>query len=211
MHDPMTVAFDIPCFWHRKPKDGYRDVFITIWHVDPETDGSDDSCGWTFPNFTEEEVAKIKKLIKDEESISYELGMSGQPPTPFDLIYWAWSCVSWMYGRRRDITHRELMEIHSLASNPADNLRHYCNPVDMERIVFCVARCYKRIHRPWYRHPKWHVHHWRIQIHPLQKLRRMFDRCEGCGKRFTYGYAPFATGERLYHRECHPSGKPKIK
>lgn len=49
MHDPMTVAFEIKYPWKNGrltdlfPK-GYRDPFITIWHVDPEKDGSDDSC-----------------------------------------------------------------------------------------------------------------------------------------------------------------------
>lgn len=49
MHDPMTVAFDIaiPKFW-RKKKFGIRGriELVTIWHVDPEKDGSDDSCDW---------------------------------------------------------------------------------------------------------------------------------------------------------------------
>ncbi len=34
MHDPMTVAFSI------------RFLGITIWHVDPEKRGDDDSCDW---------------------------------------------------------------------------------------------------------------------------------------------------------------------
>ena len=54
MHDPMTVAFEVKYPWRDKssgttklfPK-GYRRTFITVWHVDPETDGSDDSCGWS--------------------------------------------------------------------------------------------------------------------------------------------------------------------
>src|SRR5438270_11469354 len=49
MHDPMTVAFEIRSPIKRKsnlwPK-GYRKSLITIWHVDPETDGTDDSCDW---------------------------------------------------------------------------------------------------------------------------------------------------------------------
>jgi hypothetical protein len=31
---------------------------------------------------------------------------------------------------------------------------------------------------------RWHVHHWRIQVHPLQQLRRWaLTRCEWCGGR----------------------------
>lgn len=33
---------------------------------------------------------------------------------------------------------------------------------------------------------RFHVHHWRLQIHPLQQLRRrLFTRCEVCGGRST--------------------------
>ncbi len=52
MHDPMTVAFEIKYPWrkHRNPKhpweENYRGTLVTIWHVDPEADGTDDSCGW---------------------------------------------------------------------------------------------------------------------------------------------------------------------
>ncbi len=51
MHDPLTVCFDIKYPWRGKPTKfspkGYRDTFITIWHKDPCTDGSDDSCDWS--------------------------------------------------------------------------------------------------------------------------------------------------------------------
>jgi hypothetical protein len=49
MFDPMTIAHEIKYPWKRKSEffpDAYRDCFITIWHKDPCTDGSDDSCDW---------------------------------------------------------------------------------------------------------------------------------------------------------------------
>lgn len=52
MHDPLTVAFEIKYPWRTPtpvPKlwpHGYRRTFITIWHKDPERDGTDDSCDW---------------------------------------------------------------------------------------------------------------------------------------------------------------------
>jgi hypothetical protein len=61
----------------------------------------------------------------------------------------------------------------------------------------------------------WHVHHWRIQIRSVQRLRRwLFERCELCGHRYPYGYAPvshqwdqppgrwFRMQRRAYHHEC---------
>lgn len=68
-----------------------------------------------------------------------------------------------------------------------------------------------RFHGRW----KLHVHHWKIQIHPLQHLHRwLFERCTECGRRYPYGYAPVSHqwGEprgrwwhvtrRAYHHEC---------
>jgi hypothetical protein len=113
MHDPMTVAFDIRYPWLGKPcklfPDGYRDTFITIWHVDPEKDGDESSC-WRDHHFR-------------------------------------WT--GW----------------------------------------------------------RWHFWHWKIQIHPLQNLKRwLFSRCAGCGKGFSWGYCPVLTGEdRLFHHECYSS------
>lgn len=46
MHDPMTVAFDIRNPFVRPDKHGYRPPLVTVWHVDPETDHTDDSCDW---------------------------------------------------------------------------------------------------------------------------------------------------------------------
>lgn len=48
MHDPMTGAFEIKYPWLSQWPDGtpYRPTFVTIWHVDPEKGGSDDSCDW---------------------------------------------------------------------------------------------------------------------------------------------------------------------
>ena len=44
MHDPWTLAHKIKSPF--KNKSGYRNSLISIWHVDPETDGTDNSCGW---------------------------------------------------------------------------------------------------------------------------------------------------------------------
>lgn len=46
MHDPSSVAFDIKYPWRAYPDSDYRESFITVWHEDPELDGTDDSCDW---------------------------------------------------------------------------------------------------------------------------------------------------------------------
>lgn len=57
MYDPLTVAHEVKIFGR---------LFITIWHVDSETDGTDDSCGWAFANLDDEEKAYAEYLITDE-------------------------------------------------------------------------------------------------------------------------------------------------
>ena len=61
---------------------------------------------------------------------------------------------------------------------------------------------------------KWHIHHWHIQIMPLQGLRaRLFDRCQECGRKGRpnvshqwdgkrLGWWKFKSREGLYHHEC---------
>lgn len=69
---------------------------------------------------------------------------------------------------------------------------------------------------PWSSKWQWHVHHWKIQIHPLQHLRRRaLTRCEWCGGKSRKGdYVNISHqwdrdkgkwwhGERgLFHQDC---------
>lgn len=69
---------------------------------------------------------------------------------------------------------------------------------------------HSKMKRAW----KWHVHHWHLQVHPLQGLRaRLFDRCELCGRKgrpnISYqwdgkrlGWWKFRSRPGLYHMEC---------
>lgn len=59
---------------------------------------------------------------------------------------------------------------------------------------------------------RWHVHHWRIQVHMVQRIRRaLLTRCEECGRKGSPNHSfqwdsertPLWKGEKgLYHREC---------
>lgn len=72
MHDPRTVAFNIQSPFRNKPNKlwpkGYRRSLITIWHVDPEKDHSDDSCGWFLRprHLSELDKTLAKNLITNE-------------------------------------------------------------------------------------------------------------------------------------------------
>jgi len=234
MHDPMTVAFEIRVPWYRTVKMGgektwrHRPSLITIWHVDPEVCGDDDSCGWTWPKATQADRDLAKDLAKQE--FEYWLGKYGQhatggvPFSAYEIIWWGWQVLA---NRRRRtaavLSASELRTILNLAANPHDNIRRLVAgalTIDgMEAFFLCVDRLYRAHHRPWWKHPKWHVRHWSLQIHPWQTFRRWtFSRCAGCGKRFAWGYCPVSTSwdkprprwfrseVGSYHSECAPGG-----
>ena len=86
---------------------------------------------------------------------------------------------------------------------------------DVERFFYLVGRQVKDQTRRWWQHPRWHVRHWQLQIHPINTLKRwLFSRCCRCGKRFSWGYSPvtgqwnnpgpgwFTGEENVYHSDC---------
>lgn len=237
MHDPSTVAFEIRSPIRRKSdffKNGYRAPLVTIWHEDPlDFEGkrgcrSDDSCGWFRPPYTEEQEERIKKLGRQQYSTIWgkqHAAREGKDyayvcyePSCYDAIYWTWRAINhsekrqgaWQYGVR--LTARELQEIFELSSNPVDNLRVSLWSVKDEDTAadwfMLVYRCWQRFNRPWYRHPRWHFWHWRLQVHPLQKLmRRLLTRCEACGRLFGWSESPVGlmSGDAVWHSRCFPS------
>lgn len=125
----------------------------------------------------------------------------------------------WSHPR---LTPAELADARRLIEDPHDNIRHWFPGCTTEDAVWRVARIYvihKRLGRRWWQHPRWHIHHWRITIHPLVDFRRWaWSRCAGCGGRFTWGYAPttnqwhskgpqwFRGDTDVWHSECRGSG-----
>lgn len=182
MHDPMTVAFTIKN-WLLPAKElsrghKYRPALVTIWHLDPEHGGDEDSCDW---------FGNKRKLNKREQALSDAIGelshvLGNEPFYPHPRLYGA---IPTDYS----------------GDTPIAGLR--------------------RARREWGRrrfrlHPRWHVWHWKIRIHPVQHFKRWaFSRCHECGARFGWGYAPvsgnwygrgpgwFRNAEHVYHAECH--------
>ena len=219
MHDPMTVAFDIRAPWKRR---GYRPTLVTVWHVDPCRDGSDDSCGWSYVKAGNALREQVRKLGQDEQS--FINGKHGYAMQPAELVFEVWQTIGARIFKRsrrggRGLTHRELVYVLNLANNPGDNLRYSCGDATtkegMGNLFVTVLRCYLTFHRKWWQHPRWHVHHWRIQIPAIQALKRWaFSKCAGCGGRFTFGYCPtshnwdstgplwFRSETGMFHSEC---------
>ncbi len=204
MHDPLTQAFSVG-------------RWLTIWHRDPLRFENkicrrdDDSCGWFTPPYSQAQRDAIKKLsgqqygeifakqVAEREEKSYAYICN--EPDCHSAIYWSWRAIKhlyrphgvWQWGCK--LTASEKEHIYSLATCPVDNLLHVFREVKDEmtfgRFFFLVFAAYIRHARPWYRHPRWHVWHWRIQIHPIQQFKRWaFSRCGTCGNRFSWGYSP---------------------
>jgi hypothetical protein len=230
MHDPQTVAFDI------------KYPAVTIWHVDPETDGSDDSCGW-FQRARHGDPAVLKRIEREFEFMwdcdrtcwfDKRNGLPQCSTIAITLEMFRRAARAFYDGRRFDqhgwkgsdrLMRRRIVDILAFAENPLDSMRPFIeqvygpstDPRD-ERIRDAAATiygCLLRWTRPWYRHPRWHVWHWRIQVRSVQAFKRWaFSRCSECGRRFTWGYAPtsgnwdsegprwFRGEPGVYHSEC---------
>lgn len=218
MHDPMSVAHEIN--WPWRNKFGNRNPIITIWHVDPETDGSDDSCGWFSPPPSNEEKEKVIKLAKVQfdqifsrtvaliQDKSYAYVCYDQDC--YGMIYWSWRALKamgkngWQYGKR--LSTEELNEIYCLATNPVDNFQNHkiTNVQQFEDTFLLIWRAFRRFNRKWYQHPRWHIWHWKIQIIPLRNFkRRYWDKCCKCGKRGFKGpaYSDW-NGTRTWCHKC---------
>lgn len=242
MHDPCTQAFEIKWPFGGRVWNGhrFRPVIARIWHVDPEVGGqhgnrSDDSCGWHTPPTTPEQRERFRKIGEEEYCDIFGKRWATQngksyasvcfEPTCYDAVYWAWRRIKrehvngvWKYGDK-SLSSRELERIYHMASSPIDNYRVTVaginSPEECGDFFVSIYRSYLRFNRPWWKHPKWHVWHWRLQVPAWQSLRRwLFTRCAHCGKRFGYGASPISHGwtnekhgwfqsERgLYHKAC---------
>ena len=272
MHDPNTQAFTIkiPLPWKT---DGFLKTdgriwakyhLATIWHKDPERDGSDDSCGWFMrsrhgdPEVLAEiirrfehdwdRVFKTSKEDHDDEDgrfqqHTYFCGLfkpNGDPHysvsgVTLNLFFIATQVVFksnglTMWKRSKKFLNRNLLDILLFSENPGDSLfdtitrkfekgcgEEYGNEARAARIkamAECIYGWILRAERPWYRHPRWHIHHWRIQVLPLQKFWHwIVDRCSVCGAKFRFNESRYSSwsGESVWHERCDASLRPADK
>lgn len=247
MHDPNTLAFSIKSpFSSRESSlvkgEKYYPDLVSIWHVDPEKDHTDDSCGW-FPRARhggKEVLEKIegqfdfdwdREFRSDDGNRyyrSYFMPISGDPAMSvqgivLNLFFLAAIQVFKTRHRAARFMNKNLFEILFFAENPTDSLRDSIlqswgkegnRKQRIHSIASCIYGWILRESRPWWKHPRWHVHHWRIQIHPLQKLNRwLFKRCKVCGKRFGYNETPMGSwsGNAIWHQSCDSTSNPAAK
>lgn len=229
MHDPMWVAHEIYLGSKKKRNGHYRTPLVTIWHVDPETDGTDDSCGSFIRSrhINQELFHKVQSEFEFNFKHNYWFNEAGYPVfSTIATVLNMYSAAAWQVfmwnnngnpsGKARKqykrFMQRHLFDIIHFAENPTDSLfthitmKYGVEPKE-ERIrsftSIVLADIMRKI-RPWWKHPRWHVHHWSIQFHPWHRLkRRYWDKCCICGKRGFKGDAHSDwDGTRIWHGEC---------
>lgn len=228
MHDPQSVAFEIYLGRKKKKNGNYRTPLITIWHCDPEKDGTDDSCGMFIrPRHSNKEMlAKIKSEFDYNFKNNYWFDKEGkQVFSTIGTLMLMYQCAAWQhfkYDRKKTdaFMRKHCASIIMFAENPIDcggdsitgkwYLSTNSSLLSEDRFNGLAGMVYSDIlrkERKWWQHPKWHIHHWSIQFHPLQALkRRYWDKCCKCGKRGFNG-AAFSDwhGTELWHQECDGS------
>jgi hypothetical protein len=215
-------------FWD----EGYRNTFISVWHVDPECDGSDDSCGWTYPKLTNLQKNRLWNGAWGEGENPHFLAFNGKEweGSLADAVSMYTAMVAMVVRLLRVKYPLEKMERLALERihwpDCWKGTKVFCfqpgyhtnNKNDSKKdrqehfygILCGIAKTILREQRPWYKHPKWHFWHWRLQIHPLQNLKRKFwDKCCKCGKRGFKSNDAIGdwNGTRIWHGHCDDSAK----
>lgn len=226
----MTVAHEIYLGRKQRKNGSYRNPFITIWHVDPEKDGTDDSCGW-FKRARHLDQEVFKKIVKEFEfnfKNNYWFNEAGYPVfSTIGTVINMYAAAAWIIfekykGRKKHhrFMNKNLYDIIRLAENPTDSLHSsivmkYGVESKSSRVEHFASIIYADIMRkiqPWYKHPRWHIHHWRIQFHPWKNFyRRFIQKCSECGKRGFKGaaYSDWS-GTKVWCGKCNSSNAKKV-
>lgn len=202
-------------------------IGFDIWHIEPErrVEGPrrDDSCGW-FDRRPHEYADAVKAILYDKgevQAIRNAMDRAVHQPagfgngwrrmTPADCLaatlmvairlehlrrWGRQNAGKWFTRDRRQAAERLA---YDLALNETDNLQ---TSEEVESFILSIASALHRRHKPWWRHPRWHVHHWRVNFHLTRNLRRARERCATCGKKLGFGYCPTQSGGKLHHGEC---------
>lgn len=216
---------------HNWPE-GYRNDFITIWHEDPERDGSDDSCGYSYVKLTPKQREFLRNAAWWEGRTPHFLKYASKEfPGEAEEAECYMRGVALLVARvlrlkvSMDYITRFAAEAVHVRTESCKFGGSFCflpgyhtnNQKDSEEdrqehfhgILCGVARSILTDQRPWYRHPKWHFWHWKFQIHPLQEFKRWaFSRCCKCGKGFKWGQSVctnswHGTGPLWFRSEKH--------
>lgn len=180
-HHPETVAHEIKWPFSKKTPFGtYKKTLVTIWHNDPCTDRTDDSCGWFVRARHVDQVIRenIKKEFRFQLKHHYWWNENGtMKHSPIATMLMMYRVAAYQHFKNWDkvdkFTNKHLSEIILFAENDTDCIFTYRKLVYKEDqaddFADTVYTDIIRKTRPWYKHPRWHIRHWSIQIHWPQK------------------------------------------
>ena len=172
MHDPDTLLF--------------RFGPLTLWHHDPCTDGTDDSCGRKRTCISKQLRSNLEFLASKDccvalEDLFYIRAKKPDPVTGHTCALILLEIVHERMGRPVENWPRAKRQIasflwRSMAFLPGYHCNH--DSADPEshgfrrhRIatVMSAARCIMEHAHPyrWYHSKAWHIHHWRFHLRPL--------------------------------------------
>lgn len=186
MHDPLTVAFQF----------GRYGQLLRVWHRDPECDGTDDSCGWFVrARHCDQD---IRDKIRRDFAFEWEHGVpfgwfdaNGNPN--FSVIgivtqmfqRAAHTAFGYNWRKTRRFMRKHIADIIFFAENNTDSLfsgvtRFYelkwnereRRDERIREMADCIYSWIVRETRPWWRHPRWHIWHWRLQFDWWQDITR---------------------------------------
>lgn len=185
MHDPLSVVKDF------KIGEFY---LLTIWHVDPCTDGTDNSCGWSIR--TRHGNLEIRNKIRTE--FEYNLKNNywfyhngAQKFSTVGTLVLMYKTAAWIYFERNSkkvnkFLNEHLLDIIHLAENPHDcigdiitnkyNAAHPERMGDLLRLSDIVFSDILTKTRKWYQHPRWHIHHWKIQFTVWRSIKWFWNK-----------------------------------
>lgn len=198
MHDPKTVAHELKSPFKNSTPGGnsYRKTLVTIWHVDPETDGTDDSCGWfqRARHGDKDLLAKIKREFLFNHKHNYWFTVDGYRQfSTSGLVLLMYRAVLWEFfhhshAKVQKFMNKHLYEILNFSENPYDcigdrivgKFGHKPSDEMIQEMAGIIYADVLRKTRPWYQHPRWHLHHWKIQIHwpRIQKRKHEQAYCD---------------------------------
>lgn len=120
---------------------------------------------------------------------------------------------------------KHLFDILHFAENPTDSLREgiagtfcsgkekYDREARIDSYASCIYGWILRAEQPWWKHPRWHVRHWRLQVPLWQIFRRWaFERCSKCGRGFGWGETVMSdwNGTHIWHDDCSAPTKTRL-
>lgn len=118
------------------------------------------------------------------------------------------SCDWWGTNRPLNVKERAILEAMWRLETLLDNRPHWNEDDALRSREHVVFQDLKEAVRLWRRRGKcripvrWHVWHWRLQIHPWEKFKRWaFARCSKCGGRFKWGESACGnwSGTEMWH------------